>query len=42
MTNPELIKFLYEVVKTLKKEKHHLADKLDYMVYIVKERLDPT
>lgn len=41
MTNPELINNLHKVVKALKIDDHKLADTLDYLVFIAKERLAP-
>lgn len=41
MTNHELIEFLYMIVQNLKKEENSNANKLDHLVWIAKERLDP-
>ena len=41
MTNPELIENLYKIRTELHKEDHRLADTLDYLILIAKERLSP-
>lgn len=44
MTNPELIKQLYEISDKLSKDHEHdgdLVDRLNYLINITEERLNP-
>lgn len=41
MKNIVLISFLYHIIANLKKENNSNAEKLEYIAYMIKERLCP-